>query len=488
MAVSRKTRPALAVVAVLALVTVGVVVWRIPSSDESRPAAATTTTAAPATGLPGADGAGDPYYPTDGNAGYDVERYDVTVEYDPETKRLDGRTRVTATATADLTGFNLDLYRLTVSEVEVADTAARFRQEGDHELVVTPAAPIPTGTRFTVEVAYGGEPGLFPEKALGSNGWQISASGGAFAAGEPHSATTWFPANDTPRDKASFHLVATVPEGWSVVSNGRLGETTTAAGRTTVRWDAETPMATYLTTIAIDRWRIEKSTANGVEIVHAYAPGAEKRTELGERLPEVLEFLAGKFGPYPFDAAGGIFLSDRIGFSLETQTRPIYAAWADLDTVVHENAHQWFGDSVTVDTWADICLNECFASYASWLWDEAKNGADLDAAYRADVEKRSDKSWKHKLYDMGAGNEFKAVYDKGPLALHALRRYVGDDAFDRILKGWVAKHTGGNASWPEFEKYAAETAGRDLDGFFAAWFRGDGVPADEYLWPGPLRR
>ncbi|MET1075672.1 MAG: M1 family metallopeptidase [Umezawaea sp.] len=493
MAISPKARPYLLIV-IVALVIAGVVVARLPggtaqTTGSAAPEAGTTSTR----GEPGAggDGAGDAYYPEDGNTGYDVDQYDVAITYDPAKKVLDGRTTITAKATEELSRFNLDLHKLTVSDVRVGDQPAKFVQEGDHELVVTPAAHLPKDRQFTVVVTYGGEPQAFEDKALGTSGWQISASGGAFAAGEPHSATAWFPANDTPRDKARFKVAARVPNGWSVISNGREDGSSTADGWTTFTWTEDTPLATYLATVAIDKWKFERSQLpDGTKVVDAYAPGAEGKKNEQKRLPEILAFLSEKFGPYPFDEAGGIYLSDDIGFSLETQTRPIYAQWADLETVVHENAHQWFGDSVSVENWADICLNECFASYSQWLWAEAKEGANLDDRYRAEIEKRKDSSqyWERKLYDMGRGNEFRGVYDKGILALHALRRQIGDQAFDQVLKGWTSAHKGGNATWPEFEQHVEKVSGQDLEGFFAAWFRGDQRPSDEYLLPGALRR
>ncbi|MBB5807199.1 aminopeptidase N [Saccharothrix ecbatanensis] len=489
MAISPKARPYLLVL-VLVLVATGIVVATLPGEKQQARPTTAESTAPPVVDAEGGDGAGDEYYPQDGNTGYDVSGYDVSITYDPATRQLEGVTKITAKATADLSRFNLDLYALKVTAVDVREKpAATYLQEGDHELVVTPAAPLVNGEEFTTTVRYGGEPTVFQDRALGRSGWQISSSGGAFAAGEPHSATTWFPANDTPRDKASFSLTARVPEGWSVISNGVEEGATTADGWTSFRWVAEQPMATYLTTIAIDKWTVERSTLpDGTPVVDAYAPGAQDGRRHQERLPEVLAFLSEKFGPYPFRSAGGIFLADNIGFSLETQTRPIYAGWADLDTVVHENAHQWFGNSVSLENWADICLNECFASYAQWLWDEAKEGVDLDDRYRAEVEGARDSFWRRKLYDMGRGNEFKGVYDKGQLALHALRHRVGDDVFNRAIKDWTTANRDGNASWPEFEAHVEQASGQDLDAFFAAWFRGDEIPEDEHLYPGSLRR
>ncbi|MCT2582559.1 M1 family metallopeptidase [Actinophytocola gossypii] len=439
---------------------------------------------------PGADGAGDPYYPDDGNGGYDVEGYHVSISYQPGTRRLDGDTVVTATATGDLTTFNLDLHGLTVDSVEVAGQPAEFTREGEHELVITPPEPVEDGATFETRVRYAGVPAMMGRGALGENGWHVASSGGAFVAGQPHSATSWYPANDTPKDKATFRLDARVPNGWSVVSNGvEQAPTRGSDGWTTFHWREPNRVATYLTTVGIDKWTFERSTLpGGTPVVSAYAPGAEDKRQVEARLPEIIEFLESKFGPYPQSAAGGIYVNESIGFSLETQGRPIYADWAQLPVVVHENAHQWYGNSVSVSSWADICLNECFASYAQWLWEEEKEGVDLDARYRTEVARSAERLWQGELYDMGAGNEFSAVYEKGPLALHALRRQIGDEAFDRLLREWPERHRDGNASWPEFERLTQDIAGQGLTGFLLAWFHDGGKPADEYLYPGSLRR
>jgi aminopeptidase N len=466
------------------------------SACDSTPANQTVPSSTPpssqraaTTGTVGADGAGDAYYPTDGNGGYDALDYHVSISYDPPTKKLDGDTEMTATATADLSKFNLDLRGYTIASVEVDSKPATVDRTGEHELVIAPAATVAKGQQFHTRVRYSGVPEHAEDGTLGVNGWQIAKSGGAFVAGEPHSATSWYPSNDTPKDKATFRLTARVPDGWSVISNGVEEPSTSDGGWTTFNWVEKNRIATYLTTVGIDKWTFERSTLpNGTPLVNVYAPGAEGKKQIDTRLPEILEFLSSKFGPYPQSAAGSIWINESIGFSLETQTRPIYASWAELTVVVHENAHQWFGDSVSVASWADICLNECFASYAQWLWDEAKEHKNLDDQYRTQVARATDRFWNRKLYDMGAGKEFTAVYDKGALAMHALRRQIGDDAFNQVLKGWTEKHKDGNASWPEFEQFVADTAKQDLRAFFDAWFRGDKKPTDEFLYPGSLRR
>lgn len=481
-----KARPYLIALVLIVLVAGLLVVFRTPGSDPARQPRQETEAAVEA----GA-GAGDAYYPTDGNSGYDVGLYDLAITYDPGSKKLDGVATITATASQDLSRFNLDLKGLKVSDVKVGGQPAKFAQEGDHELVITPAAPLSNGKQFTAVVTYGGEPTTINDASLGRSGWQISSTGGAFAAGQPHSATTWFPANDTPRDKAALKIAARVPDGWTAVSNGLEGPVTRDGGWTTFNWSEETPLATYLTTVAIDKFEVVRSKLpSGTPVLDAYAPGTSaQKKPIQARVPEILAYLETKFGPYPQRAAGSIWVADQIGFSLETQTRPIYASWADLETVVHENAHQWFGDSVSLENWADICLNECLASYSQWLWLE-KEGTNLDARYRGRVEELRGRTsfWAPKLYDMGKGNEFRGVYDKGLMGMHALRKQVGDDVFFKALQSWTAKHRDGNATWPEFENHFKEVSGQQLDGFFKAWFRDSGIPQDQYLLPAGVRR
>ena len=440
-----------------------------------------------AAGTAGAPGIGDPYYPTDGNGGYDALDYDVNVAYDPPTRQLDGDTTVTAAATQDLDRFNLDLTGLTVHSVRVNGAPAQFSRSGEHELSVTPPATVDKGDVFRVEVTYAGVPQAL-NSDVGTAGWQISQSGGAFAAGEPHSASTWYPVNDHPQDKAQYRITARVPQDWKVVSNGREVSTNDANGWTTSSWATRNPMASYLSTIGIDRWDLERSRlSDGTPVINAYAPGAENAKGPEHRLPEVLDFLSSKFGPYPHAAAGGIFLADPIDFSLETQGRPTYTSrGANLTTIVHEQAHQWYGDSVSVHRWRDVCLNECVASYAQWMWDEDKEHQNLDDKYRQGVARATPQFWSGKLVDMGPGNEFSSVYTKGKLAMHALRRQIGDDDFDRLLHALPALHRNGNATWEQFEQLAERISGQDLNEFFQQWFHGNQKPDDEYLWPGGL--
>ncbi|MBF6124968.1 M1 family metallopeptidase [Nocardia brasiliensis] len=455
-------------------------------------AAALVTVSVPAVAQPpadptvGAPGLGDPYYPLDGNGGYDARHYDVTIEYDPPSHQLTGSTRIDAVATQALRMFNLDFAGPDVRMVSVNNMPASFARNGEHELTVTPMLPLLPGFAFTVTVDYAGT-----AANTEGDGWTYAPSGGAFAAGEPHSASTWYPLNDTPLDKATFALHATVPAEWEVVSNGLRTQDAVQGDRRTVSWAVNQPVVGYLTTVAIDKFSfLEQRRANGTPLISAFAPEAERNRETEQRLPEILDFIESLYGPYPFETSGGIYVDADIMFSLETQTRPIYAPWTDLPTVVHEIAHQWWGDSVSVRQWSDICLNECFASYtADYLWPEQKEGKDVDAEYRQTLQKYLDNSefWQIPLANPGAGNEFTSVYYRGPLFLHALRRQLGDAVFFGAVREFNAKHAYGNASMPEFRKFVQSKSSTDLTGFFDAWLDQAAPPPDEYRYPGSLR-
>ena len=455
--------------------------------DPAPPGVATTALA----DVPG-DGIGDPYYPDDGNRGYYVKHYRVDLDYFRETTSIRATATLVATSTQRLRSFDLDLLGLTVTAVSVDGTAADFSRVAPHELVITPARPVDSGRRFVTRVSYHGKPSTNPGNQMRSGWFDADTPGAGFIAGEPHSCTVWYPCNDHPTDKATFELRATVPRPFSVVSNGAQLPTTSATrpDGTRVRtfhWKLDEPTATYLTTMYVDRLRIDRSTLpDRTPVVSAYGPEPGSSVVREAKLPEILSVLSDYWGPYPAPQAGGIFVNGDIDFSLETYTRPTYIEGVDVSTIVHENAHQWWGDNVSVERWRDICLNECLATYSQWLWAE-HNGSDLDAYYRAGVS--GDQTFfDYPLYDMGPGHEFdfKGVYLKGSFFVHALRNKIGDDEFFAAMRAIQAEHAGGNLSMDDLRTILEDKTGVDLDGFWDEWVLSTGVPSDENLYPGDL--
>jgi aminopeptidase N len=436
---------------------------------------------------PGAPGIGDPYYPTYGNGGYDVSHYDLDLAYQPATDDLSGTTTVTATATQGLTSFDLD-FALDVSKVTVNGAPARFATSGEQELVVTPAHPIARGHRIVVAVTYSGVPSTV--QRYGFTSWQRTPDGGV-AANEPESAWWWFPSNDHPADKATYDVTVRVPEGEQAISNGLLVSQHTAHGWTGFHWRQDAPQATYLATLAVGHFDITHSaTRTGVPVINAYSTGLPAATAANarasvERTGEIIDFLSGWFGPYPFDAAGGYVPDVTSGFALEAQTRvfyspKFYAKGANTDVVAHELAHQWWGDDVSLERWSDIWLNEGFASYAEWLWAEHEHtGTPQQLAQQVyDAHPADDPFWTVEPGDPGAQNQFDdAVYDRGAVAVQALRDTIGDPAFRALLTTWPALHRHGNGTIPQLEQLAERLSGKDLSGFFRTWLFTPAKPA-----------
>jgi hypothetical protein len=642
---------------------------------------------------PGAPGAGDPYFPLDGNGGYDVSDYRLRVSYHPDTDQLVGRAAITATARRNLSSFNLDLDDLAVHRVRVDERRAEWRHENG-ELTIVPARGIRRGERFEVVVAYSGVPRTI-EDLFGVSGF-IHTDDGALVVGEPHVASTWFPANDHPSDRASFTFVITVPEGLQAVANGVLRDVDTERGWTTWRWRAAAPMATYLAGMSIGHLEIDAYRADGVRYWDAidtsfFAPVASPRTgshfalsqqadsaykrlvhridvpssgaemtfwvqrdtedafdfffveartagaddwttlrdrnghtsqwtgficpfwlelhphlrhyqsgeipegdeeptceptgttgrwwaasgvsdgweqwsvdlsrwsgqqvivalayatdesvqqpgvfvddivvstgqgttsfeadadpldgwlvkgpplgsppnlnnwivgtvddappPLGDsmrstlrRQPEILHFLEGIAGDYPFDVAGGIIDNYPLGFALENQTRPIYSPFFFIFdplsgefVIVHELAHQWYGDSLTVKQWQHIWLNEGFATYTEWLWGEAQGFGTAQETFDflyAEIPP-DDPFWELTIGDPGPEHLFDGeVYTRGAMTLHALRMEVGDEDFFRILRRWAQGHEGELVTTAGLVRLAERISGEQLDELFNAW-------------------
>lgn len=429
---------------------------------------------------PGAASLGDPFFPNAGNGGYDASSYDLRLVYGPSSGKLDAVATITAVATEDLSSFNLDFRGPRITSVVVNSAPATYDREGQ-ELIVTPDAGIERGSTIEAIVKYKGRPRKLIDPDGSMSGW-IETDDGVFVASEPQGSPTWFPCNDYPTDKASFRFSITVPKGLEAIANGELVGQRTGGGQTTWVYRTTEPMATYLATATIGDFRIDRDRVAGYPSVVAVDPrvAADSREALRQHGP-ILRLWSKLFGPYPFGQTGAIVdHAPDVGYALEVQTRSVFAQPADEITLAHELAHQWFGDSVSLERWPDMWLNEGFATWAEWLWAEKRGGPTTAETFRQLKREPASNSalWGFPPAVIPSPAQlFSApVYQRGAMALEALRQRIGDRDFYATLRDWASVNAYSNVNTDDFIAAAEAHSGEQLDELFDTWLFTRGKP------------
>ncbi|WP_225992808.1 M1 family metallopeptidase [Actinomadura rudentiformis] len=442
---------------------------------------------------PGAPGLGDPYFPELGNGGYDVRHYGVDAAYDPATDTLRATAVISARATHDLSRFNLDFYKMNVRSVHVNGKAAEFTRTGERELVITPRKGLRKSSTFRVTVRYDGVPEtLSGPIVFGLPYGFVHTPDGASVSSEPNGASTWFPANDHPRDKALFTLKMSVPKDLKAIGNGHLVKQWTKGDRASFVWHEDSPMAPYLATVAIGRFNVSTTTTGkGLPQLDAVDPDVAAHPDAvatPRHTTRATDELADYFGRYPFTTTGSITENNlvppiNIGYALETQSRPIYHRPRAESTVVHEIGHQWFGNSVSTHRWKDIWLNEGWARFVEWYWTERHGGQSAQVSFQQTYDNPPAPPpgrpafWDVVVADPTRDQMFHgAVYSRGGMTLQALRQKIGDEKFFRLARTWVKQKKYGTATTEEFTSLAEKIAGQDLDQFFRVWLYQPGKP------------
>lgn len=435
--------------------------------------------------LDGSDGMGDPYYPQMGNGGYDVQSYKITLDVDPLSNTVNGSTTIIANATESLRAFNLDFHALTVDSVLVDNLLAEFVRDGD-EMIITPSNVLETGRSFAVEVNYHGTPELMLFEAFPVQmGWSHAGDGTINVWGEPNAASTWFPNNNHPRDKAVYRFEITVPKPWVVAASGYLKETSDSGDKTLFIWEMNQPMASYLASINVDQYELFTQTGpNGMAIRNYFPPDFPESLRTGfDILPAAIDFFDDLFGPYPFEQYG-VVISDNTApcnttaTALEVQSLSIHcpnAVMVSERVIIHELAHQWFGDSISLENWKDIWLKEGMATYSPWLW-ASKNDPILLSGI-AKSEQSSFFDSESSVAEPRPDNLYSdESYTGGALVFHALHVQVGDEIFFRILRTYAERYRYGNAGTDEFIALAEEVSGQNLTAFFDLWLFSSRLP------------
>ena len=460
-------------------------------SSPDEPPASPSATAAP--GPAGVDYAAwragasrpvaDKLYPQHGNAGLDVLHYDLALAWQPRTRVLTGTATLRIRPAADATAIKLDFKPYALDRVTVDGTAAAGAAVKAEKLVVPVA--LTRDKPVTLVVAYHGRPATTPMPSHRSDveplGLTVTGEGGLWTMQEPFGAFTWYPANDQPSDKALYDIAVTVPAGWSAIAAG------TPAGQsgTTFRYRSTDPMATYLQTLAVGRYRkVAAEGPHGIPLTYWYRPGLdERRLPSLKKSPAFIRFLEQRFGPYPFPS-GGIVLVDSAS-GMETQQMITmggrserFEASAFEEDLLHEYAHQWFGDSVTPSTWTDLWLNEGWATYAQFLYSQSVqkySDAELEQYLRradADLRARLGPPGSPKAANFAESN----VYLCPAAMLKELNDALGDAKFFALGRAWVQNRRNTQQDRAAFVAFVNEQTGRDFTKLIDSWLDARSTP------------
>ncbi len=330
--------------------------------------------------------------------------------------------------------------------------------------------------------------------------------------GETQSNSVWFPIIDSPNQKMTQEISITVDNNFVTLCNGLLVSSVfDNEGRTrTDTWKQTLPAAPYLTMMAISNFKIVKDKWRSLDVnYYVDAEFEQYAKQIFGNTPEMLEFYSKTLGvDYPWEKFHQVVVHDYVSGAMENTSAVLHGEFlqrttrqlldnTNEDVIAHELFHQWFGDLVTCESWSNIPLNESFATYGEYLWNEHKYGADeADYGCMQDLSGYLNEA-KYKQVnlirfnynsreDMFDGHS----YPKGGRVLHMLRKYVGDDAFFASLKKYLTDNRFKAVEIHNLRLAFEETTGEDLNWFFNQWFLDKGHPDIEinYQWNDSLKK
>ncbi|MGK3951082.1 M1 family metallopeptidase [Microbacterium sp. I2] len=418
----------------------------------------------------------DPYAPQSGDPAFDVVSYDLDIDYRVRTNRLVGRAVINAVAAERVRSVALDLVGLRATRVRVDGNPRTTFRQGPRALRVTLPQPVEAGEEFSIEVAYSGAPA--PRRSRwGAIGWE-ELEDGSLVAAQPTGAPTWFPCNDRPDDRARYRIAVTTEAEYSVAATGVPRPPVSVGARRRWEFVSEVPTATYLAAVHIGRYREQR--IGGARFVHPASLKAEVRRAFAD-VPRIRACFEAAFGPYPQEECTFVVTPDVLEIPLEAQGLMVFGA-NHLDDesarlIPHELAHQWFGNSVGVVAWRDIWLNEGFACFAEWIWSEASGGPTIAQLAALHHDRLSRMPQNLVLSDPGAATMFDdRVYKRGALALEALRRTLGADAFGEVVHHWARTHRHSVVSTEDFRACVELVTGEAHAALLDAWLDRPALP------------
>ena len=458
------------------------------------------------TGSPGSPGLGDRLFPLLGNGGYDVQSYDLSLNYrvDEGGQAIEGSATIAARAQQTLSRFNLDFGGGSVGSVIVNGRPADWRREGE-ELVITPSRPLGVGTVFVVRVVGFTAVPTEPDENDGDSATEafFTTPDGTATAPQPNVGHLIFPSNDHPSDKARFTFRLDVPRGLKAIANGSLVSKAVQGNRVIWTWREPSPMATELVQLAVGNYDVtQRGFHGGVRVADVTPPSqtAFLEPQLAVELSQ-LDWMRARVGRYPFKSYGTFVVDARIGFALETQTLSLFdlpfftelprGVWDPI--MLHELAHQWFGNSVSPAAWTDVWLNEGHATWYEYLYALDRGYLEDDSSYWPDPTGYSDfddlmqaiyahgDEWRASSGPVARPNDADAMWGEnsymgGALVLYALRQKIGANAFQRIERAWVTLNAGQSVTTADFIALASHMSSQAVAPFLRKWLYGTTTP------------
>ncbi|WP_343610482.1 M1 family metallopeptidase [Chryseobacterium oranimense] len=322
--------------------------------------------------------------------------------------------------------------------------------------------------------------------------------------GETESSSAWFPTIDKSNQKTTQEIYMTVPDKYVTLSNGLLKDSQKEAnGLRTDHWVMDKRHSTYLFFMGVGEYAIVKDKWRNIAVDYyiekEYEPYAK---QIYGNTPEMIEFFSKKLGyDYPWAKYAQISGRDYVSGAMENTTATLHGSdilqkpgqlidentWED--TIAHELFHQWFGDLVTAESWSNLTVNESFANYSEYLWNEYKYGKDqADYHQMKDVNMylttpgNFEKNLVRFNYDSREDVFDLVTYQKGGGILHMLRNYLGDDAFFAGLNNYLKTYEYQNGEAHQLRLSLEKVSGKDLNWFFNQWYFGNGNPKIKYSY------
>ncbi len=435
--------------------------------------------------------------------GVDVENYRFEVELRDEVDAITGRATVSVLFTnngvtsvpLDLTSVNTEGRGMAVKTVTGRGAPLEYVHEND-VLSIVLAEPGRAGARIDLVVEYSGTPaaGLrigpnkFGDRTFFSDDW-------------PNRARNWLPTIDHPYDKATSEMLVTAPSHYQVVSNGLLiEESDRADGHRLTYWKQSVPIATWLYVLGVARFAVQNVDDFQGRPIQTWVYQQDRDAgfyDFAVPTKQVLEFFDDYVGPYAYEklanitspaTGGGMEAASAIMYGENSVTGDRSERWRNV--IIHEVAHQWFGNAVTESDWDDVWLSEGFATYFTLLFIEHAYGRDdfvaglRSSAERVFAQYETDPEYRivhDDLSDMSRVTS-GATYQKGSWVLHMLRGRMGDDAFWAGIRSYYGRHMNGNATTEDFRIAMEGVSGLSLRTFFDQWLHSGGNPRLEGWW------